>query len=378
LQTIGTNRVPRRDLRRLSIPELRDLVRDRGLPEYRHRQIARWLYDKGVESIDEMTDLSLSLREELAAEFEIGALREEEERVSRVDGTRKYLFRLPDGGAVESVLMPTERRVTMCISSQVGCTLDCVFCRTGQMGFLRNLEPHEILGQVLPLWRRIRDRRLRTNIVFMGMGEPLHNVPGVVAACRTLMDPLGLNLGGKRITVSTAGVVPGIRKLAESGLGVGLAVSINATTQEARERLMPRAAKTPLPELIEAARAYAERFDSRVTMEYVLMRGVNDSPEDARRLGRMFRGGPFKINIIPYNPGSGAGIERPDAERVDEFARLVWPDAPVVTVRWSMGPDIAAACGQLSTEIARARKGDPEAERPKKGPGGAETAPPRA
>ncbi len=355
----------RKDLRRLSLDELRQQIADRGLPEYRYRQIARWLWDKGAESIDEMTDLSLSLRRELSGEFGIEPLAIEAEQTSQVDGTRKFLFRLADGSAVESVLMPTERRVTMCISSQVGCTLDCGFCQTGKMGFLRNLEAQEILGQVLPLWRLVRDRRVRTNIVFMGMGEPLHNVPAVVAACRTLMSPLGLNLGPKRITVSTAGVVPGIRKLADSELGVGLAVSVNATTQEAREKLMPRAARTPLPELIAAARTYAERFGARATMEYVLMRGVNDTPDDARRLGRLFRGGPFKINIIPYNPGSGAGLERPDRERVDEFARLVWPDAPVVTVRWSMGPDIAAACGQLSTE-SRGRRTPPN-EKPEKG-----------
>ena len=359
----------RQDLRRLALPELHDLVVARGLPEYRFRQIARWLYDKAADSLDEMTDLSLDLRAELAREFEIGALRIESELSSRVDGTRKFLFRLADGGAVESVLMPTDRRITMCISSQVGCTLDCTFCRTGRMGFRRNLEASEILGQVLPLWRIIRDRRLRTNVVFMGMGEPLHNVPGVVAACRVLMDPLGLNLGPKRITVSTAGVVPGIRRLAESGLGVSLAVSINATTQEARERLMPRAARTPLAEVVEAARAYAERFGARATMEYVLLRGVNDTREDARRLGKLFRGGPFKINIIPYNPASDSPLERPERDRVDEFARWVWPDAPVVTVRWSMGPDIAAACGQLSTE-AGPGPGPAAEEAAETGPGG--------
>ncbi len=341
----------RTNLRAYSLPELHRLVVERGLPEYRYRQIARWLYDKAVDSIDEMTDLSIALREDLASEFDVGSLEVVSEQASQVDGTRKFLFRLADGGSVEAVLMPTEKRITLCISSQVGCTLDCVFCRTGRMGFYRNLEPAEILGQVLPLWRRIRHLRTRTNIVFMGMGEPLHNVPAVVAACRVLRDPLGLNLGPKRITVSTAGVVPGIRKLADSGLGIGLAVSVNATTQEARARLMPRAARTPLPELIAAARAYAERFGSRVTMEYVLMQGVNDSREDAERLGKMFRGGPFKINIIPYNPGADTGLERPDRERVDRFAQWVWPNAPVVTVRWSMGPDIAAACGQLRTEI---------------------------
>ena len=339
------------DLRQLTLPELEAWIAGRGLPAYRYRQIARWIYDKGAESFDTMTDLPLVLREELATASEIRALPVVTRLDSRVDRSSKFLFRLGDGTSVESVLMPMEKRVTLCISSQVGCTLDCVFCQTGLMGFQRNLGSHEIVGQVVSLWREIRDDRKRTNIVFMGMGEPLHNVPSVVAACRTLMDPLALNLSGKRITVSTSGVLPGIRKLAESGLGVRLAVSLNATTQSQREQLMPRAAKTPLPELIDAAREYANRFRERVTMEYVLIRDRNDSLEDADRLARLLRGGPFKINVIPYNPGAGPELARPDVERVDAFARRLHPNAPVVTVRWSMGPDIAAACGQLRVDV---------------------------
>ncbi|MGQ0722298.1 MAG: 23S rRNA (adenine(2503)-C(2))-methyltransferase RlmN [Candidatus Eiseniibacteriota bacterium] len=346
-------------LRALSLEELRSVVLGRGLPEYRFRQIARWLWDKGVEDIEEMTDLGKELRRDLARDFVAGGLPVAARRDSAVDESSKYLFRLADGGAVEAVLMPTERRVTLCISSQVGCTLDCVFCQTGRMGFFRNLAAHEIAGQVVPLWRRIRDRRTRTNIVFMGMGEPLHNVPAVTDACRILMDPLGFNLGPARITVSTAGVVPGIKRLQQSGLGVRLAVSLNAPTQSLRERLMPRAAKTPLPELMAAARGYAEATGNRVTLEYVLMKGVNDTDTDADRLGSLVRGGPFKINVIPYNPGASPELERPDRERVDAFARRLWPVAPVVTVRWSMGPDIAAACGQLRTEVDGAQRRGP-------------------
>jgi 23S rRNA (adenine2503-C2)-methyltransferase len=185
----------------------------------------------------------------------------------------------------------------------------------------------------------------------MGMGEPLHNVENVLQACRLLVDPLGLDFSPKRITVSTAGALPGIRKLAESGLSVRLAVSLNAPTQELREALMPRAAQTPLKDLVRAAREYAERTRDRVTMEYVLMRGVNDRPEHADRLAKLLRGGPFKINLIPYNPGARPELERPDAEAVDAFATRLHPQAPVVTVRWSMGPDISAACGQLKTEM---------------------------
>jgi 23S rRNA (adenine2503-C2)-methyltransferase len=250
--------------------------------------------------------------------------------------------------------MRTEKRVTLCISSQVGCTLDCVFCQTGLMGFQRNLEPSEIVGQVLPLWRDVRAMRTRTNIVFMGMGEPLHNVHRVIEACRLLVDPSGLGIGPKRITVSTAGVVPGIRKLAESGLGVRLALSLNAPNQSAREKIMPKAARTRLPEVLEAAREYARRFRSRVTLEYVLIQGVNDSEQDADQLAEIARGGPFKINVIPYNPGAAPDLVRPDRGSVNAFVDRLYPKAPVVTVRWSMGPDISAACGQLRVEVSEA------------------------
>ena len=236
-----------------------------------------------------MTDLSLELRRDLARDFELGTLEVVSRQDSRVDGSSKYLFRLRDGGAVEAVFMPTEKRVTLCISSQMGCTLDCIFCQTGRMGFHRNLEAHEIVEQLVPLWRRVRGTRTRTNIVFMGMGEPLHNVPEVVAACRLVSDPLGLNLGPKR------------------------------------------AAKTDLAELVRAARDYAERFRERVTIEYVLMHGVNDAPEDADRLAALLGGGPFKINLIPYNPGASEDLVRPSREQVDRFAQRLFPRSPAAS-----------------------------------------------
>ncbi len=346
----------RTDLRRLTLEELRLLVAERGLPEYRWRQIARWLYARGCTSIEEMTDLSRSLREQLATEWTVGGVDVLTVQRSAVDGTQKLLLRLEDGSSVESVLMPTEKRITFCVSTQVGCTLDCAFCRTGSMGFLRNLEAHEIVEQVLELRRRVPDEKIRTNIVFMGMGEPLHNTDELIRAIRVLMDPWGLNFGTRRITVSTSGVVPGIRKRAASGTDVGLAVSLNATTEESRRRLMPRAAKTPITELMSAARDYAVRTKRRVTIEYVLIRDVNDSAEDARRLALLVRGGPFKVNVIPYNPGASPDFVRPDRERVDAFATLLHPTAPIVTVRWSMGPDIAAACGQLRVELEKTRQ----------------------
>jgi 23S rRNA (adenine2503-C2)-methyltransferase len=223
------------------------------------------------------------------------------------------------------------------------------------MGFFRNLAAHEILEQVILLRSRIPDRRIRTNVVFMGMGEPLHNADQLVRAIRVMMDPLGLNMGSRRITVSTSGVVPGIRKLAQSGLAPGLAISLNATTDELRRTLMPRAAKTPIAELMKAARDYAAKTARRVTIEYVLIRGVNDAPADADRLAGLVGGGPFKVNVIPYNPGASPDLERPHRESVDRFATLLHPKAPVVTVRWSMGPDISAACGQLKVELEKSR-----------------------
>jgi 23S rRNA (adenine2503-C2)-methyltransferase len=219
------------------------------------------------------------------------------------------------------------------------------------MGFARNLRSHEILGQILPLWRQVRDLRRRTNIVFMGMGEPLHNLREVRAALRVLLDPLGLGFGPKRITVSTAGVVPGIRQLATSGLGVGLGISLNATTDALRQRLMPRAARWTISQLLRSAREYAALTGTRVTLEYVLIRGLNDSPADADHLARLTRRSPFKINLIPYNPGAGEGFVCPEKERVDAFAERLYPQAPTVTVRWSLGGDIAAACGQLRTRV---------------------------
>ncbi len=341
----------RTDLRRLSLAQLERLVAQRGLPAFRFRQMARWLYSKAVDSLDEMTDLSLELREDLSRDYEIRPLEVVSRQVSGKDGSAKLLFRLEGGGSVESVLMPMAQRYTLCISSQVGCTLDCVFCQTAKMGFHRNLDAWEIVGQVLPLWKEISaDGRPRTNIVFMGMGEPLHNADAVIEACRLLTHPLGPNLSPKRITVSTAGGLAGLRKLADTGLGIRVAVSLNATTQVDRERLMPRAAKVPLEELMAAARGYAEATRDRVTLEYVLIRGENDRPEDVDRLARLARG-PFKVNVIPYNPGADDRLERPSREEVDRFATALYPKAPVVTVRWSLGPDIAAACGQLRTQV---------------------------
>jgi 23S rRNA (adenine2503-C2)-methyltransferase len=351
-------RTTRLDLRRLSLAELRAAVLAKGLPEFRYRQIARWLYDKGVESLSEMTDLSRELRDELSRDWEIAVPRIAAHVRSSQDGSEKVLFQFADGAAVESVLMPTEKRITLCISTQVGCTLDCAFCQTGRMGFSRNLRSHEIIAQILPLWRRIRDLRTRTNIVFMGMGEPLHNLREIRPSLRLLLDPLGLGLGPKRITVSTAGVVPGIRQLAATGFGVGLGISLNATTDSLRRRLMPRAARWSISQLLRSAREYAAATGTRVTFEYVLIRGLNDTPEDADRLARLTRGGPFKINLIPYNPGASEEFVRPERERVDSFAERLYPQAPTVTVRWSLGGDIAAACGQLRTRLLEENRGN--------------------
>jgi 23S rRNA (adenine2503-C2)-methyltransferase len=292
-------RTKKQHLRNLSLPELRELVKELGQPDYRCRQLAAWLYQKFAPDFETMTDLSRSLREWLAAEASISVLELRESRVSRLDGTRKYLFGLPDGEAIESVLMRTGKRITLCISTQVGCPFDCVFCRTGRMRFRRNLTTGEILDQICYLRFECREEAEKVNIVFMGMGEPLLNLENLTRVIRTLNDPGGLNTGSRRITVSTAGLPDRIRLLADSGLHCSLAISLNAATDGKRRRLMPALKAYPIREILEAARYFHRTTGRRVTLEYVLLEGVNTSAEDARALARLTTGGPFKINLIP-------------------------------------------------------------------------------
>jgi 23S rRNA (adenine2503-C2)-methyltransferase len=266
---------------------------------------------------------------------------------SALDGTRKFLFELADGARVESVLMRYENRTTLCVSSQVGCPLDCVFCETAKGNFRRNLTAGEILDQVCTLKLEAGAQDQKINVVFMGMGEPLLNLPELVRALRVMNDPLGLNMSDRRITVSTSSFPERIRELAATDVSCSLALSLNAPNDAKRRALMPKASHFSIQELLDAARDFARSGRRRVTLEYVLIPGVNMDDDDAEELGRLSHRQPFKLNLIPYNPGRVDPLPRPTEEEIDRFVSRLLPVAPAVTVRRSRGVDIDAACGQL-------------------------------
>lgn len=349
---------------------LRETLIAAGTPEKQAKmrvgQIWQWIYQKGVRDFDAMTNLSKAYRAELADKFTI----EVPEVVSRqvsADGTRKYLVRIAGGHEVETVYIPEESRGTLCISSQVGCTLTCSFCHTGTQKLVRNLTAGEIIGQVmiarddLGEWpepgRAPKDEaRLLSNIVLMGMGEPLYNFENVRDAMKIAMDGEGISLSRRRITLSTSGVVPEIARTAEE-IGCLLAVSFHGTTDEVRDKLVPINKKWPIAELLDALRAYPKLSNSeRITFEYVMLKGVNDSDEDARRLVKLIRGIPAKINLIPFNEWPNAPYERSDWERIESFADIVYKAGYASPIRTPRGEDIMAACGQLKSATERARK----------------------
>jgi 23S rRNA (adenine2503-C2)-methyltransferase len=329
--------------------ELEALFARLGQKPYRGRQLYKWLYSTRQHDFALMTDLSKDLRAALEADYTIEML-ELDHRVKSVDGTEKFLFRLHDGHPLETVLIPDDNRPgksTVCISSQAGCALACKFCATGTMGLLRDLTVGEIVGQLVYL-RELYGNDAFTNVVMMGMGEPLNNYSNVVEAIRIMTDTLGLGLGSKRITLSTSGVTPKIRRLADSGLKVRLALSLHAATQEKRARIMPVAETFKLDKLMEAVKYYAATTGDRVTFEYILMDGFNDTMEDVLALAKLIEGIPCKINILAYNPVPGLEFKRPSDDKTDWFGRQLYPRAPAVTVRKSRGRDIDAACGQLA------------------------------
>jgi 23S rRNA (adenine2503-C2)-methyltransferase len=342
----------RPDLRSLSLDALGRFLAGLGEKPYRARQIHRWLHQKGAASLDEMTDLPVALRRLLVERARLDTLELADERRS-ADGTIKWKWRTPDGRFVESVYMPEQGRKTLCVSSQVGCALGCTFCLTGTMGLLRNLTPGEIVDQVARANRRLcelgegpRPRPL-TNLVFMGMGEPLHNYDAVVAALAILLSEDGPNFSHRRVTVSTSGLVPQMRRLGEE-TEVKLAVSLNATTDAQRDALMPVNRRWPLGELLRACRSFPMKRGRRITFEYVLLAGVNDSDADAARLARLVRGIPAKVNLIPYNENPGLGFEAPAPERVEAFRDALVGRNVTAVVRKNRGRDISAACGQLA------------------------------
>jgi 23S rRNA (adenine2503-C2)-methyltransferase len=388
------------DLRSLTPAELAERVRAAGEPAYRGEQVFRWLHGRGaeavVESMEAMSNVPAALADALTAEAPLLPLAVDTVQEA-ADGTRKLRFRTSDGRAIESVLIPDENRVepldfhagrsarpsddddddeneseaarrrrlsglvpgrllrdklTLCVSSQVGCALDCAFCATATLGFSRHLSAGEIVEQVYRA-TQIAGRR-PTNLVFMGMGEPMHNFDGVARALSLLQHPWGAAFSPRRITVSTVGMVTGIEKLGQLMPAPNLAISLNATTDEVRDRLMPVNRRWPIAVLLDAARRFPLSHGRRVTFEYVLLAGVNDSDEDADRLPRLLRGIPTKVNLIPWNPFAGPAFARPSAERIRTFQERLRQGGLAVYIRTPRGDDIDAACGQLAARGAEA------------------------
>lgn len=338
-----------------TLPALIDWMRDElGEPKFRAVQLWQWLWRRMARDFESMSDISRACRARLARRARIHWPEVARTQESR-DGTVKFLLRMEDGALVESVLIPSEardgsRRWSQCLSSQVGCAMACTFCATGKMGFARNLGMGEILGQILVAREHLGDTRpdwpVLRNLVFMGMGEPLLNWRAVRDALESLNDDRGLNFSPRRITVSTCGIRDGLRELGESGLAY-LAVSLHAPNQALRERIMPRAARWPLDELLAALEAYPLKTRERITFEYLLLGGVNDSPEHAAELARLVSRVRGKLNLIVFNPWEGSPWKAPAEERVLAFERCLWQRNITAIVRKSKGQDIAAACGQL-------------------------------
>ena len=343
-------------LRGLTLQELETLVQERlGLPRFRAHQIFRWIHATGATSTDGMTDVARELRGELAKIADLRPLVVDTVQVS-ADGTRKLRYRTEDGRFIESVLIPEGDKLTQCISSQVGCALDCSFCATATLGFGRNLGADEIVDQVYRGAEIARqaygaERRI-TNLVFMGMGEPLHNYDAVVRAVRILCDQRGMNFSSRRVTVSTAGMVPQIEKLGREDFQVNLAISLNASDDATRDVVMPINRKWPIAKLIAAIKAFPLQRRRFVMFEYVLLGGVNDSLEDAARVARLLRGMPCKINLLPWNPHPLAPYVRPAADTVKGFQKALMERGFAVYIRKTRGDDIDAACGQLAAREA--------------------------
>ena len=337
------------DLANLERQALETALDERGHKRFHARQIFRWIYKRGVTDISAMTDLSRELRAALAQEFTI-TTPVIVAREKSIDGTEKFLLRLADGRQLESVFIPDTPSMTFCISTQVGCAMACAFCLTGKMGLVRNLTAGEIAGQVRVLAGALGMLEKKFNIVLMGMGEPLHNYDETMRALRMLNDEHGFAISPRRITLSTVGLLPALEKLAREPLMPNLAISLHAPTDRVRGELVPLNKKYGVADIIEACRRFPLSKRSRITFEYVLLAGVNDSPDDARRLAKLLAGVKSKVNVIPLNAAPGIPFERPSDEAIDRFAQVLSDRGLVVSVRKSRGRDIRAACGQLIVE----------------------------
>jgi 23S rRNA (adenine2503-C2)-methyltransferase len=372
------------DLKNFTLPALEQFLQGQGKERFRATQIFKWIYQQDVTSFEEMTNISKDLRKELEATATISNL-EIEAVESGSDGTRKYLFTLADGHAVEAVLIPIEGRNTLCISSQVGCAMGCEFCLTGTFKLTRNLTTSEIINQIMAVKRDLAvnpvlpDTQVTSvpffvendddaddsspdspvlirNIVMMGMGEPLHNLDNVIPAIRIMIDGNGLQLSNRRVTVSTCGLVPEMKRLGQEVPNVNLAVSLNATTDELRDRIMPVNRRYPLKELMKACGEFPLPGRRKVTFEYVMLGGINDTLEDAKRMLRLISDIPNKVNLIPFNEHEGCGFKAPKQAAIDAFHKYLIDRHVTVITRDSRGGDISAACGQLKGRLEKQKQ----------------------
>lgn len=324
-----------------SLPELTDWIQQQGQPSYRGKQLHQWLYQKGVRSLSDITVFPKEWREK-SADYLIGRSNIDYRTIAS-DQTRKYLLRLEDGLIIETVGIPSSKRLTVCVSSQVGCAMACDFCATGKMGFTRNLKAHEIVDQVLTVQEDFGERV--TNVVFMGMGEPLLNLQEVVTAIKLINQDIGI--GARSLTISTVGLPNKIKELADYKLQVTFAVSLHASNQQLREKLIPSANHYTLSQILAECREYVKITGRRVTFEYILLAGVNDLPENALELSQLMRGFQTHVNLIPYNPISEADYQRPDNTRINQFLKILTQQKIASSVRYSRGLEADAACGQL-------------------------------
>lgn len=337
------------DFFELTQEELASILKTHDEKEYHARQLMEWVYQKGILDWNAMTNLSKELRQKLATWIRLPALQLEKVQHSTDEETYKFLWKLPDGRLIESVLICSGERRTVCVSSQVGCPAKCAFCASGKQGFFRNLRPAEIFEQVVQInsWLKAKGERV-SHVVYMGMGEPLKNYDAVVKSIYLMSDPLLLNISQRRITVSTVGIVEGIKRLAHEGLKVNLVLSLHAPNQHIRTKIIPYARKYPLETILEAMDEYAAKTKRDITFEYTLIAGINDHPDHAHELAHLLHGKQCTLNLIPYNPVEGLRLKRPEKKAVKQFRSVLFGSRIVNTCRYTKGDDIAAACGQLA------------------------------
>ncbi|MCX7836585.1 MAG: 23S rRNA (adenine(2503)-C(2))-methyltransferase RlmN [candidate division WOR-3 bacterium] len=335
------------NIKSFTIKELKELTKKLNWEEYNAYQIFQWLWQKKINDFSLMTNLSKLKREYLKKNFIIGELKILGNKKAK-DGTEKFLFELSDNNKIEAVFIPEEKRRTICVSSQVGCPLKCLLCNSGKIPFKRNLYFYEICDQILMIEKTLNIKA--TNIVFMGIGEPLLNLEEVLKAIQVINSPIGFNISARKITISTAGIVEGIYRLAEIRKKIKLAISLNATKEEIREYLMPINKKYPISEILKACEYYWQKKKERITFEYVLIKDINDSEEDAHRLKKMLRRIPCKINLIPFNPFPGVSFQPPSLKRIENFMKILSEANYTVILRKSRGKEILAGCGQLACQ----------------------------